>query len=290
MKFYEITLHSVPKFIFAYSVTRERYRNRFPSYENLLEISIIECGTIHYEYEGGTHSETPPGTLAPILKDLRCRTYTKEGVLQKHVTVGATADYDLVLHDTATFTEYERLRTAVSERGTILIPFQWDLGERYGEIAEILRRLIVSYTSMHETHLLDTLSEWFRLTGTLTEIVLSVLSGKRPSVGSVTAAYIDRAKEYVATHFREKITVDDLAKHLGISSGYFHAIFKKETGMTVIGYLNRYRIGIAKQYLHDGRVTLAEAAAAVGIDDPAYMSRLFKKVEGVSFREYVAKG
>ena len=288
MKFYEITLHSVPNLIFAYSVTRERYRNRFPSYENLLEISIIEQGTIYYEYEDGSHSETPPGTLAPILKDLHCRTYAAAGVLQKHITVGAIAAYDCILHDTAHFCEPERLRTAVMQNGTILLPFQWDLGEYLGEISEQLRRTVVAYTSIHETHLHDALSEWFRLVGMLSEIVLSVLLGKQPSAGSITAAYIRRAKEYIASHFRERITVDALAKHLGISAGYLHGIFKKETGMTVIEYLNRYRISIAKQYIRNDRVTLAEAAAEVGIDEPAYMSRLFKKIEGVSFREYYA--
>ena len=71
MKFYEICLCSVPELIFAYSVSSDRYKNRFPSYENLLEVSVIESGTIYYEHDDGSRSETPPGTVAPILKDAR---------------------------------------------------------------------------------------------------------------------------------------------------------------------------------------------------------------------------
>lgn len=288
MQFYEITLHSVPKIIFAYSVSSDHYKNRFPSYENLFEISIIESGTIQYEYYDGSHSETPPGTLAPILKDMHCRTYTDAGVLQKHVTVGTVADYDCRRRDTDEIDAPSVFFEAVYKSGTILLPYQWDLGHRYAEIEEILKRIIYAYTSMHETHRLDALSEWFRLVSVLTEIVLNRLSGKPADFQPASVAYVRAAKQYIAEHYSEKIAVADIAAHLGISVGYLHGIFKKDTGMSVIDYLTRYRVSTFKQYVSNRGLSLKEAASQVGIDDPAYMSRLFKKTEGLSFREYCA--
>lgn len=289
MKFYEINLHSVPELIFAYSVSSDRYKNRFPSYENLLEVSVIESGTIYYEHDDGSRSETPPGTVAPILKDARCRTYAEHGVLQKHITVGAVADYTLIPRDTEAVLSIEALRERVFRNGTILIPYQWDLGRRYGEIADLLREIIYAYSAMHPTHLLDALSKWFHLMSVLTGIVLSAVEGRALDVQSPATEYVKKAELYIAQHYAEHITVSELAEHLGLSAGYLHGIFKQYTGMRIVEYINRYRIRTVKEYLKSHPLSLKEAAYRVGIDDPAYMSRLFKKVEGISFRAYTEK-
>lgn len=287
MQFYEITLRSVPEILFAYHVSSEHYRNRFPSYENLLEISVIETGTIHYEYDGGGHSETPAGTLAPILKDLHCRTYTDAGVLQKHVTVGMAAEYDLKRHTVEGFPRVEALRESVKKSGTILLPFQWDLGKRYDEIAGLVRDVVYAYASTRPSHRLDALSAWFRLTAMLTELVLARLSGDRAVPLSAASAYVREARQFLAEHYGERLSVGDVAAHLGISAGYLHGIFKRDTGMGVLEYLNRYRVDTMKQLVLSRGLSLKEAAAEVGIDDPSYMSRLFKKTEGHAFRDYL---
>ena len=66
-------------------------------------------------------------------------------------------------------------------------------------------------------------------------------------------------------------------------------IFKKTTGVSVLHYINQYRVNIVKQYVERYKLPLYEAAFQVGIDDPAYMSRLFKKITGTSYREYFTK-
>ena len=286
MYFYEIHLRSVPKLLFAYSVSSDHYRNRFPSYEGLLEVSIIETGTIHYDYDDGTHSETPPGSLAPILKDMHCKTHAKEGVLQKHVTVGVIADYDCRKRSITELPDLPGLREAVLRDGRILLPYQWDLGNRYGEIEGILKRIIFSCNSMDVLRIHEALSDWFHLMGVLTEIVLDRLAGRQTDKPTASEDYVRHAKLYVSEHYTDKLSVQEIADKLGISVGYLHGIFKQHTGMSVIEYVNRYRIEIIKQSLRSREISLKEAACQVGIDDPSYMSRLFKKVEGISFRAY----
>lgn len=288
MDYYEIHLHSIPKLLFAYSVSSNHYRNRFPSYADLLEVSIIEAGTIRYDYDNGGHSETPPGTLAPILKDMHCRTHAEAGVLQQHITVGVTAEYDCHKRSISMGDDFTAIREAVRRDGYILIPYQWPLGERYGEIKAILKRIIFSSNSMDTLHIHEALSEWFHLMGTLTGIVLDQMEGKTTTVSSAAADYVCYAKIYISEHYTEKISVSEIAKKLGISIGYLHGIFKQHTGMSVIEYVNRYRIELIKQSLKSRNVSLKEAAHQVGIDDPAYMSRLFKKTEGISYRDYCA--
>ena len=286
MFFYEIRLHSAPKIIFAHHVITDRYRNRFPNYEDLLEISLIEKGTILYDHENGEKSQTPPGTLAPILRDLRCRTYTEPGVLQKHFTVGAVAKYDLIRHRVNEVTDTEALRTAVQKKGTILIPYQWDVSARYDELKTLLCRAIEAHASTGVTHDLQALSDWYALVATLTELVLERLESGTQYPPAAATAYVRAAKRYIAEHFTKRPCVTEIAAHLGISVGYLHAIFKQSTGSSVIEYLNHYAVDRVKDYLKSAPLTLREASERVGIEDPAYMSRLFRKTQGISFRQY----
>ena len=286
MYFYEIRLHAVPKIVFAYNVTTNHYRNRFPGrYTDLLEVSLVEDGTIFYDHDDGTRAKTPPGTIAPILKDLHCRTYTAPGVLQKHVTVGAVVPYDLKRRELEEIADPVSYSETVQKNGTILIPYQWAADVRYNEIGDQLRRIIALQTAQ-PPRALEALGEWFRLAALLTDTVLERLDKQRGNRHSASAVYLREAKQYIATHYAEKLTVADLARHLGISAGHLHGIFQKQLGQGVIEYLNRYRVEAVKQFLRGRDISLKEAAQLVGVDDPSYMSRLFKKIEGVSFRQY----
>ena len=286
MYFYEIRLHAVPEIVFAYSVVTDHYRNRFPSrYTDLLEVSLVEDGTIFYDHDDGTHAETPPGTIAPILKDLHCRTYAAPGVVQKHVTVGTVVPYDLTRREIGEIADPASYSEAVQKNGTILIPYQWAADARYGEIGDQLRRIIALQTAQ-PPQALEAIGEWFRLAALLTDTVLERLCEQQGDRHSASAAYLREAKHYIAAHYAERLTVADVARHLGISAGHLHGIFQKQQGQGVIDYLNRYRVDIVKQFLRGRDISLKEAAHLVGVDDPSYMSRLFKKIEGVSFRQY----
>ena len=63
-------------------------------------------------------------------------------------------------------------------------------------------------------------------------------------------------------------------------------IFKKITGSTIIEYVNREKVNLIKSYTSGNRMTLANASKLVGIDDCSYMSRLFKKVTGISYTQF----
>lgn len=56
--------------------------------------------------------------------------------------------------------------------------------------------------------------------------------------------------------------------------------------MGIIAFTNDYRMKIAQQLIEHSGLSLQEAALQVGISDPSYMSRLFKKTTGISYREF----
>ncbi|MGH2354685.1 MAG: helix-turn-helix transcriptional regulator [Chloroflexota bacterium] len=61
-------------------------------------------------------------------------------------------------------------------------------------------------------------------------------------------------------------------------------LFRRETGMAPVEYLHRYRLQRARELLERTTLPVAEIAAPVGLPDPYYFSRAFKRREGVSPR------
>jgi len=98
--------------------------------------------------------------------------------------------------------------------------------------------------------------------------------------------YIEQAQDYVAEHFKEDITIGEVADYLGLSEGYLSRLFKKHTDYTFVDYLTYYRINMAIKLLKDCRLKVYEVAEQVGYTDATYFSTLFKKLVGVTPSEF----
>ena len=93
-------------------------------------------------------------------------------------------------------------------------------------------------------------------------------------------------KDYLDEHYTDKISLDDLAECFFINKFYLSKIFKETYGTTVSNYLIAKRITRAKQLLRFTDMCVDEIGVTVGIGDANYFSRMFRKVEGISPREY----
>ena len=93
-------------------------------------------------------------------------------------------------------------------------------------------------------------------------------------------------KNYLDEHYTEKIVLDDLAEKYYINKYYLTKIFKETYGSTINGYIIAKRITRAKQLLRFTDMTVDEVGVAVGMGDANYFSRMFRKVEEISPREY----
>lgn len=99
--------------------------------------------------------------------------------------------------------------------------------------------------------------------------------------------YVREAFAYIAGHYQESdLTIGDIAASMGLSEGHFSHLFKKETGYTVTGYLTRYRMRAAMEFLSDCRNKVYEAAEKAGYKDITYFSSTFKRIVGMTPSEY----
>ena len=92
--------------------------------------------------------------------------------------------------------------------------------------------------------------------------------------------------QYIHGNFQEELTLDILADFMHLNKNYLSQLFKKEVGLSFIAYLTHYRINQAKLLLRSSQRQLADVASDVGYSDPAYFSRIFKKMTHVSPNQY----
>jgi len=107
------------------------------------------------------------------------------------------------------------------------------------------------------------------------------------SAAAVRSDYVDDAIVYMQQHLDEQLSVDLLATRAEVSSSVFYRKFKQSTGYTPIAYFNFLKTQKAIQLIHTRNYTISEIGSKIGIDDPYYFSRLFKKQMGVPPRQYI---
>jgi AraC-like DNA-binding protein len=98
---------------------------------------------------------------------------------------------------------------------------------------------------------------------------------------------IKLAMEYLRAHLVENVSLDDLARVVGLSPFHFLRSFKKEVGLPPHAYQNHLRIQQAKLLLAQ-HLPLSEIAAQVGFSDQSHFTRRFKEVVGVTPGHYHA--
>lgn len=94
---------------------------------------------------------------------------------------------------------------------------------------------------------------------------------------------------YIEDHLAEKVTLKMIAEAFGMSESYLSRIFKNETGMNLIGFINDRKMKKAKELLEDESFMIKDVAAQVGIDDQFYFNKVFKKIYGIAPSEYRKK-
>ncbi len=95
-----------------------------------------------------------------------------------------------------------------------------------------------------------------------------------------------KAIDYIHEHYNEQISLNEVAENIYVSTFYISRMFKKELGKSFIDYLNDVRIEKAKELLKNVKYKTYEVAELVGIADPHYFSKIFKKYSGMTPSEY----
>lgn len=94
-------------------------------------------------------------------------------------------------------------------------------------------------------------------------------------------------QKYIDDNLNGRLLLNEVAEKFGLSPAYLSVIFKKSTEVGFSEYVNNRKIEKAKELLLSGDMKIYEAADALGFESAYYFSKVFKKVDGHSPREYI---
>ena len=97
---------------------------------------------------------------------------------------------------------------------------------------------------------------------------------------------VRQAQQIIRQHFADPLSLETVARQVGLSPVYFSAVFKKETGIGFTDYLNQCRIEQAKKLLEETGLKVLAVSESVGFSGARYFSRVFKNTVGVRPSEY----
>ena len=92
--------------------------------------------------------------------------------------------------------------------------------------------------------------------------------------------------EYLKAHYEGAVSLEELSKEFGISRGHLCRLFKQITKMTIVEYLNYYRITRSVRYLRETDREISEIAGMTGFGNISYFNRVFRSYMHMTPTEY----
>lgn len=94
---------------------------------------------------------------------------------------------------------------------------------------------------------------------------------------------------YIHDHLTDDISINQMAKDLYMSRSHLSTKFKQESGMTLSTYIQQQKIKKAKEYLKNSNRTILEISTFLGFSSQGYFQNVFKKIVGMTPKEYRAR-
>ena len=101
--------------------------------------------------------------------------------------------------------------------------------------------------------------------------------------------HVNKAISYIEEHVYDQISTLDIAHKAKVSDNYLLRCFKKETGISLIDYINNIKINEAKSLLLYSDLSISDISTLLSFSSQSYFTYLFKKVCGITPTEYIHK-
>ena len=98
--------------------------------------------------------------------------------------------------------------------------------------------------------------------------------------------YVEDTIKYISDNYEKNINIKEISDKLFVSESHLSRLFKSTVGYTFVDYLTYYRIKKALAYLRDPNVKIYKIAEKIGYKDQRYFSVIFKKLVGVTPKEF----
>lgn len=87
---------------------------------------------------------------------------------------------------------------------------------------------------------------------------------------------------YLQEHYKEIHSLEELTTYFRVSKSYLCRIFRKQTGLTIVEYINRLKVEEAYKLLQETELSIHEVSMRCGFDTVIYFNRVFRRIMGVT--------
>ena len=98
--------------------------------------------------------------------------------------------------------------------------------------------------------------------------------------------HINDCKEYIYSHIKERITIEDLAEEFGVSASYLSRLFKQQTGVSVSAYIREQKIEVAKNLLRFSDYSMIDIANRLSFSSQSHFIQQFRESVGMTPKKY----
>ena len=121
---------------------------------------------------------------------------------------------------------------------------------------------------------------------------LAASAGRKADQKFIQAGGLSRVEEmacYIARHYTERLTAEEICRSVGLHPNYAMALFKKALGITLIDCVTQYRVSHAQRLLATTNEKIIEVALNSGFSSLSRFHEAFKYWCGCSPKEYRVK-
>ncbi|MFA9556722.1 response regulator [Evansella sp. AB-rgal1] len=133
--------------------------------------------------------------------------------------------------------------------------------------------------------ILNKLSDFNQLSNWLKEVFENLAEYFTPTLIE-PKHLIPRVVQWIHNNYQDNLFFQDFANEHHVSLSYLSREFKAQTGCTFSEYIMRYRMEKAKEFFTEGINKTSEVCKLVGYEDPKHFSSVFKRVEGMTPKDY----
>lgn len=127
------------------------------------------------------------------------------------------------------------------------------------------------------------------ITGWIARLRTGLVQALRSQRQGYKDQIIRQIKSYIQANLGQRLTLNNVAAVFGFSPNYLSQLFARQADQTFVEYVNSEKIRAAKEMMREENVKFYEIAERLGFENAFYFSKVFKKIEGCSPREYVQK-
>ncbi|KRE64542.1 response regulator [Paenibacillus sp. Soil750] len=198
---------------------------------------------------------------------------------------------------------HTKLETFVAEYAAALVDINWhssSIGfyilndvtiEAFRSNKDMYRHLAEPEKSLHQfQQMIGNIRSWEETCAYLVNLIEQFWNW-RSRIYDKYSDMISKVKDYMQLNFeRDNFSLQDAAEYVNLSPNYLSRVFSQETGQTFIEFLTQVRIRKAMDLLKSTSAKSYEIAFLVGYNDPHYFSNLFKRLTGMTPKEFRKNG